>query len=108
MTITCDCQQPCFRPACRKALLHNQMDHLSEVLVLAMDTNKADVLHSRDSGTGETAKHVLQAIRMLDMEGHLFLRHCYIGSVSEAEEWLESLPSVVCGISLKIYTDRSV
>lgn len=51
---------------------------------------------------------MLQAIRMLDMEGHLFHRHCFTGSVSEAEEWMESLPSVLFGISPKIYTDRSV
>ncbi|XP_052692801.1 uncharacterized protein LOC128171088 [Crassostrea angulata] len=108
MTTTCDCQHPCSRPACRKALLHSQMDLLSELLVLAMETNKAVVLHCRDSGTGEAAKHVLQAIRMLDMEGHLFHRHCFTGSVSEAEEWMESLPSVLFGISPKIYTDRSV
>lgn len=107
MTTTCDFQQPCSRPACRKTLLHSQMDLLSE-LVFALETNKAVVLHCRDSGTGEAAKHVLQAIRMLDMEGHLFHRHCYTGSVSEAEEWLESLPSVIFGISPKIYTDRSV
>lgn len=74
MTTTCDCQHPCSRPACRKALLHSQMDLLSELLVLATETNKAVVLHCRDSGTGEAAKHVLQAIRMLDMEGHLFHR----------------------------------
>lgn len=108
MTTTCDCQHPCSRPACRKALLHSQMDLLSELLVLAMETNKAVVLHCRDSGTGEAAKHVLQAIRMLDMEGHLFHCHCFTSSVSEAEEWMESLPSVLFGISPKIYTDRSV
>lgn len=41
------------------------------------------------------------------MESHLFHRHCFTASVSEAEEWMESLPSVVFGISPKIYTDRS-
>lgn len=43
ITTTCDCQHPCSRPACRKALLHSQMDLLSELLVLAMETNKAVV-----------------------------------------------------------------
>lgn len=70
-----------------------------------METNKAVVLHCRDSGTGEAAKLVLQAIRMLDMEGHLYDQHCYTGSVSKAKEWLESLPSVTFGISQKIYTE---
>lgn len=104
MTITCDCQQTCSRPTCRKAFLHSQMDLLSELLVLAKETNKTVVLHCSDSGIGEAAKHVLQAIRMLDMEGHLFHRHCFTESVSEAEEWFAVRR--VWDIS-KNHTDRS-
>lgn len=73
------------------------MDLLPELWMLAMETNKSVVLHCRDSGTSEAAKHLLQAI-MLDMEGHLYHRHCYTGSVNESEEWLESAPSVIFGI----------
>lgn len=63
---------------------HNLL--LSELLVLAMETNKSVVLHCRDSRTGEAHKHVLQAIRMLGKEVHLYYRHCYTGSVTEAEK----------------------
>ncbi|XP_065935074.1 uncharacterized metal-dependent hydrolase YcfH-like [Magallana gigas] len=45
---------------------------------------------------------------MLDMEDHLFHRHCFTGSVSEADEWMKNLLIVVFWISPKIYTDRSV
>ena len=108
MTTACNCLQPCFRSECRKAILHSQMDLLSDLLVLAKETKKPVVLHCRDFGSGEAAGHVLDLIRMLDMGDHIFHRHCFMGSVSEAQEWTRCLPSVVFGISNKIFENASL
>lgn len=100
-TTACNCLQPCSRSGCRKAILHSQMDLLSDLLVLAMETKKPVVLHCIDFGSAEAAGHVLDLIKMLDMGDRISHRHCFMGSVSEAQEWTRCLPSVVFGISTK-------
>ena len=86
MTTACNCLQTCSRSGCRIAILHSQMDLLSDLLVLAIETKKPVVLHCRDFGPGEAAGHVLDLINMLDMGDHIFHRHCFMESVSEAQE----------------------
>lgn len=68
MTTDCNCW-PLSLPAYMKVLLHSQMNLLSELLVLAMESNKAVLLHCRTLGL---ATHVLQAIQMLVTEGHMY------------------------------------
>ena len=73
------------------------------MLVLAKERKKPVVLHCRDFGSGEVVGHVLDLIKMLNMGDHIFHRHCFMRSVSEAQKWTRCLPSVVFGISTKIF-----
>lgn len=102
MATACDCRQPYSRSACRMALLYSQMDLLYVLLVLSMETKKAVVLRC-----WEWLNLCCRRSRCL-MEGHLYHWNCYTGSVSEAEEWLASLPSFIFGISPKLFTERNV
>lgn len=86
ITTVCNCLQPCFRSRCRKNILHDQINLLSGLLVLTMAAKKSVVLHCRDSGSGEAAGRVLDLIKMLAMGGNIFHRHCFVGSVSKAQE----------------------
>ena len=84
------------------------MDLLSDLLVLAKETKKPVVLHCRDFGSAEAVGHVLDLIRMLDMGDHIFHRHCFMGSVSEAQECTRCLSFVVFRISTKLFENTSL
>ena len=75
---------------------------------MATETKKPVVLHCRDFWPGGAAGHVLDLIRMLDMEDHIFHRHCFMGSVSEAQECTRCLSFVVFGISTKLFKNTSL
>lgn len=102
MATACDCRQPYSRSACRMALLYSQMDLLYVLLVLSMKTKKAVVLRC-----WEWLNLCCRRSRCL-MKGHLYHWNCYTGSVTEAEEWLASLPSFIFGISPKLFIERNV
>jgi Tat protein secretion system quality control protein TatD with DNase activity len=84
------------------------MKLLTELLVLVREARKLVVIHCRDRGSGEAARHVLDTIRMLNMEDHVFHKHCFVGTIAEATEWTGCLASVVFGISAKIFTDNTL
>ena len=52
--------------------------------------------------------HVLDLINMLDMGDHIFHRHCFMESVSEAQEYTRCLSFVVFGISTKLFENTSL
>ena len=72
------------------------MDLLSDLLVLANETKKPVVLHCRDFVSGEAAGHALDLIKMLDTGNHIFHRHCFSGSLSEAHARVDKMPPIRC------------
>ena len=98
----CKCKPVCRNAeACLKRKKESQRLFLRGVLPLADQHNLALVLHCRDDGDGAAAKEVKLLLKELALTHLPIHRHCFIGSVKEMRDWLNTFPNVMFGLTLK-------
>lgn len=91
-----------------------QREFLEEFLTLVRKSPKHRhlplVLHVRESeveGAPSASRACLDILKSVNLpKDHSVYRHCYLGNLAEAKEWLEQYPNTVFGFGPKVMTGK--